>query len=83
MPPVLQGVPLETIPLPPLYREAGNMVIAFSLLVVMVMAIMGMAINTLYVFIVSPEMVNSDNVVMAIVTLIVIPALFVYPLFKR
>ena len=59
------------------------MVIAFSLLVVMVMAIMGMAINTLYVFIVSPEMVNSDNVVMAIVTLIVIPVLFVYPLFKR
>ena len=59
------------------------MVISFSLLVVMVMAIMGMAINTLYVFIVSPEMVNSDNVVMAIVTLIVIPVLFVYPLFKR
>ena len=49
----------------------------------MVMAIIGMAINTLYVFIVSPVMVNSDSVVMAIVTLIVIPVLFVYPLFKR
>ena len=59
------------------------MVIAFLLLVVMVMAIIGMAINTLYVFIVSPVMVNSDSVVMAIVTLIVIPVLFVYPLFKR
>ena len=59
------------------------MVIAFLLLVVMVMAIMGMAINTLYVFIVSPEMVNSDNVVMAIVTLIVIPVLFMWPLIKR
>lgn len=59
------------------------MVIAFSLLVVMVMAIMGMAINTLYVFIVSPEMVNNENMVMAIVTLIVIPVLFVWPLIKR
>jgi hypothetical protein len=59
------------------------MVIAFLLLVVMVMAIMGMAINTLYVFIVSPEMINNENMVMAIVTLIVIPVLFMWPLIKR
>jgi hypothetical protein len=59
------------------------MVIAFSLLVVMVMAIMAMAINTVYVFIVSPEMINNENMVMAIVTLIVIPVLFMWPLIKR
>jgi hypothetical protein len=37
----------------------------------------------LYVFIVSPEMINNENMVMAIVTLIVIPVLFMWPLIKR